>query len=171
MAEPNTLYRVMILYMLDRVEHPITNTQITDLILEKEYTNYFVVQETVSDLLSSELITSESTHNNTRYRLTSEGRQTLSFFHDKVSPEIRQEIDAYLREHDVEMRRELSAYANYERATGDGYQVHCVVKHTETPVLEVTLHVSSEEEAQAICANWNAESEDVYASLMDHLVK
>ena len=69
MADLHTMYRVMILYMLNQVEYPLTNTQITNFILEKEYTNYFTVQEILSDLISSQLIPAESTHNNTRYRI------------------------------------------------------------------------------------------------------
>ena len=70
MSDLHTMYRVMILYMLNQVEYPLTNTQITNFILEKEYTNYFKVQEILSDLISSQLITAEPTHNNTRYRIT-----------------------------------------------------------------------------------------------------
>ena len=41
MTELHTMYRVMILYMLNRLEYPLTNTQITNFILEKDYTNYY----------------------------------------------------------------------------------------------------------------------------------
>ena len=47
MTELDTMYRVMILYMLNLVEYPLTNTQITNFVLEKEYTNYFTVQEAI----------------------------------------------------------------------------------------------------------------------------
>ena len=77
MTELDTMYRVMILYMLNLVEYPLTNTQITNFVLEKEYTNYFTVQEAITSLLQTDLITAESTHNNTRYHLTDYGRQTL----------------------------------------------------------------------------------------------
>ena len=70
MTELDTMYRVMILYMLNLVEYPLTNTQITNFVLEKEYTNYFTVQEAITSLLQTDLITAESTHNNTRYHLT-----------------------------------------------------------------------------------------------------
>ena len=83
MTELDTMYRVMILYMLNLVEYPLTNTQITNFVLEKEYTNYFTVQEAITSLLQTDLITAESTHNNTRYHLTDYGRQTLDFFHTK----------------------------------------------------------------------------------------
>ena len=84
MADLHTMYRVMILYMLNQVEYPLTNTQITNFILEKEYTNYFTVQEILSDLISSQLITAESTHNNTRYRITPYGQESRGFLHVKI---------------------------------------------------------------------------------------
>ena len=37
MTELDTMYRVMILYMLNLVEYPLTNTQITNFVLEKAY--------------------------------------------------------------------------------------------------------------------------------------
>ena len=46
MSETFTLYRLMILYMLDKVDFPLTNTQITNFIQEKDYTDYFTVQQT-----------------------------------------------------------------------------------------------------------------------------
>ena len=34
------LYKLMILYILDKVEFPLTQTQLTNFLLEKEYTTY-----------------------------------------------------------------------------------------------------------------------------------
>ncbi len=171
MAEPNTLYRVMILYMLDKVEYPLTGTQITNFITEKDYTNYFTVQETIADLRDSELILAEPTHNNTRYRLSEEGQRSLSYFSEKISPEIKEEIDAYFRQNDVKLKQETNVYADYYKAPGKGYQVCCRIKNREATVLELTLTVQTAEQAQAICDNWGKENENVYAQLMDLLLK
>ena len=92
MSETFTLYRLMVLYMLDKVDFPLTNTQITNFILEKDYTTYFTIQQTLSELLDSELIVAESTHNNTLYRITEEGQQALNFFSNKISDGIKQDI-------------------------------------------------------------------------------
>ena len=40
LQDPLTLYKLMVLYMLDRVKFPITTAQISNYILEKEYTNF-----------------------------------------------------------------------------------------------------------------------------------
>lgn len=171
MADLNTMYRIIVLYMLSRVEFPLTNTQITNFILEKDYTDYFTVQQAISDLLSSGLITAESTHSNTRYRITEDGDDTLQLFIDKISPEIRADISAYFTEHHYDLRQEASVYADYYKASGSGYSAHCVIKNLEQPVLDLTITVPTKEQARSICSNWENEHTEVYAVLMDHLLK
>ena len=48
MADTLSLYKLIILKMLEQVEYPLTNSQITEFILDKEYTNYFTVQQALS---------------------------------------------------------------------------------------------------------------------------
>ena len=171
MAEPLTLYRLIILFMLDKVEYPLTNTQITNFILEKDYTTYFTVQQTFADLLSSDLITAESTHNNTRYRITAEGKEALHFFGDKITDAIKKDILTFFEEHHYDLKQETSVFADYFKATGSGYSVRCQIKETDQTVIDLTLSVSTKEQAQAVCSNWQNQSEQVYATLMDLLIK
>ena len=51
--EPLTLYKLIILYMLNRVNFKLTYSQISSFILEKEYTNYITLQQVISDLQDS----------------------------------------------------------------------------------------------------------------------
>ena len=171
MADLSTMYRIMILFMLNKVEYPLTNTQITNLILEKGYTDYFSVQQTLSDLLSSELITAESTHNNTRYRITDEGQQTLNFFENKISDEIKKDIMTYFKEHHYDLKQETSVYADYYKASGKGFAARCQIRDNKTSLVDLTLTVNTKEQAEAICRNWAKQNEEVYALLMDLLIK
>lgn len=54
MAEPFTIYKLTILYMLDKAGFPLSNTQISNFFLEKEYTDYFRVQEVVGNFVFEE---------------------------------------------------------------------------------------------------------------------
>ena len=44
------LYKLMVLYMLNKVDFPLTNSQISEFILDKGYTNYFTLQQALHDL-------------------------------------------------------------------------------------------------------------------------
>ena len=41
MAQPLTLYKLIVLYMLDRVDFPLSTSQISEFVLDKGYTTYF----------------------------------------------------------------------------------------------------------------------------------
>ena len=53
MAESFKLYKLIILYMLNKVDFPLTNSQISEFILDQGYTTYFKLQQALSELLSS----------------------------------------------------------------------------------------------------------------------
>ncbi len=77
MAEALTQYKLIVLYMLDHVDFPLTNTQISNFVLDKDYTTYFTIQQVMSELISAGLIRTESTHNNTHYYITPAGQDTF----------------------------------------------------------------------------------------------
>ena len=150
-----TLYKLIILYMLQNVNFPLSNTQISDFILEKEYTNYFHLQEKV--------------RNTSYYHMTEEGSKTLSFFENEISPEIREEIDRYMKEHSYELRKKASVVADYYKTAGDDYEVRCQARERKTTIFEIVVTVLSEEAAKKICSNWENRSQKIYASIMNEL--
>ena len=70
MANAQTLYKLMILYMLRKVSFPLSNAQITEFMVGKTYTDYFHVQEAISDLVEAKLIDAEKIRNTSRYTAT-----------------------------------------------------------------------------------------------------
>ena len=48
--EPLTLYKLIVLYLLNKVSFPLTMAQVSDLILEKEYTSYLTLQQVINDV-------------------------------------------------------------------------------------------------------------------------
>ena len=70
LSEPMTLYKLMILYMLNQVKFPLTNSNISDFFVSKEYTTYFIVQQALTELLEANLISMENINNTSRYDMT-----------------------------------------------------------------------------------------------------
>ena len=64
--EPLTLYKLIVLYMLDRVTFPLTTAQISEFILEKEYTNFLTLQTAISELTETGLAESRTLLNRTQ---------------------------------------------------------------------------------------------------------
>lgn len=171
MAIPATLYKLTILYMLEHADFPLSNSQISDFFLEKEYTDYFTVQQTIHELIDSELIHAESTQLNTQYTNTSAGKETLRFFADKLSSDIRADVAAYFSLNRFSMKTENAYLADYYKLPSGEYEVHCQLKEKAVNRLDFTLMVKTKEQAEAICFNWKEQAEDVFACLMDMLLK
>ncbi len=93
LSEPVTLYKLMNLYMLQQVNFPLTNAQLTNFFLEHDYTTYFTLQQTLNELAEAGLVRKETIRNSTRYEITQEGSDALSFFGSNISPAIIQDID------------------------------------------------------------------------------
>ena len=170
MAEPNMIYKISVLLLLSKVDSPLSNAQIVQFYLDKEYTDYFTIQQVISDLEDSNLIEVNQSHNNTLYTLTTEGRHTLELMHDKITPAIEEDIVSYLKENKLEIRNDNSLSANYDKATGGGYIVHCKYIQDKQVLLDLSIHTSSIHQAETICNNWRDRHEDVYMSLMDTLI-
>ena len=97
MSTPFTIYKLIVLYMLQNTEDTLTNSQISEFILDREYTNYFHLQQAISELVEADLVTMDTRSNTSHYRITEDGKKTLSFFQKDISPEIKQEVREYLK--------------------------------------------------------------------------
>lgn len=166
-----TLYKLIILYMLTKVSFPMTNAQISDFILGEEYTSYFHLQQALSEMAESNLVHIETRRNTSYYHLTKEGEKTLHYFGNQISDAIKDDIARYLEKNSYEMRNEISHRADFYQTDSGEYEARCQVLERRHKVIELTLTVPTEEAADAICRNWEKKSQDVYAYLMDELLK
>ena len=161
MAEAFTLYKLIILYMLDKVDFPLTNSQISEFVLDKGYTDYFKLQQALSELADGGLILKESTHNRTLFHLTEDGKGTIHLFRDKISKPIQDDIDHFLQTKQYDLKNEVSVKADYMKNAGEEYH---------EPLIDLTLSVPTEKEAAAIALNWQKKNQVVYAWLMSQLL-
>ena len=168
--EPMTLYKLMNLYMLKQVNFPLTNAQLTNFFTEHEYTTYFTLQQALNELEDAGLIHKEPSHNSTRYEITREGEETLNFFGKNISPAIVNDMDQYLKENKFRLRAEVGTSADYYKATGQDYIVHCEVREGKTVLIRLDLALPDKEQAEAMCSNWKEKSQEIYSFAMKTLL-
>ena len=167
--EPMTLYKLIVLYMLDRVSFPLTRAQIEGFILEKEYTNYLTLQQAIGELCEIRLVSAKTVHNRTQLMLTEEGRSTLTFFCSNIPEPIKEEIDSYLKENSMELRNESAVTGQYFKTAGGSYQAVLAAAERGETLIELKLAVPDEKTASALCDHWQRRNEAVYAAIMKEL--
>lgn len=168
-AHTTALYKLIILYMLNRVDFPLTKAQICEFILEKEYTNFLTLQECFGELIDDEMIVAKSMRNRTHLTLTEEGKNTLHYFENQINRAIKDEIDAYFSSNSMELRNEVSILSDYYKATSGEYEAHLKAIDKGVTLVEITMSVPDEETASSICQNWEKKNQLVYQQLIKEL--
>lgn len=170
MSEAFTLYKLIILYMLEKVDFPLTNGQISEFILDKGYTTYFTLQQAISEMVEAGFIREESTHNRTMYHLTEEGSETIQFFKSNISPAIRSDIDTFLKEKEYELKSEVGVKADYYLNHTNEYSVRCQICEGDTSLIDLTISVPTKDEAISVANNWTKRHQEIYAQIMANLL-
>jgi hypothetical protein len=169
--ESFNLYKLIVLYILNKVKTPLPQRIIFDFVTSRGYTNYFTILSAFGDLLQAELILESTTYHISYYSLTRAGRETLESFGSSLSFEIRHEIDDYLKEKKYEIIEESSLVSDYHRTKDGTYLAACTLREGNHVLFHLELDVATEEDAVHVCENWREQSETLYQQAMVHLLR
>ena len=167
----NTLYKLMTMYTLSRVDFALTNSQITNVFLDLGYTNYFNVQYALGELVDSGLVHEEAYPDYRYYALTDSGKTSMDALRSSLSSSIRSDIDDYLKKRRLEFREALSSRAEYYRTTDGAWAVRCRVMDHTTALIDMTLTVPNETQAKAVSQEWKEKSQEIYAMVIRKLTQ
>ncbi len=169
LQDPLTLYKLIVLYMLNRVSFPLTTAQISDFILDKDYTNFLTLQQVINELTETGMISAQTIRNRTHLAITDEGRETLQYFENRISDAIKNDINEYLRKNEFTLRNEVSVLADYYKSTSGEYEARLIAKDRGINLVDITLSVPMEEMASSICDNWQKKNQEIYKYLIEQL--
>ena len=193
MASPFTTYKLIILYMLQNSEGDLTNSQITDFILDRKYTNYFQLQQAVSELVEADLVEMSSQSNRTYYRLTEEGKNTLKYFFllqsvgntcgwtgegkntlkyfsRELSSDIKKEVEEYLNSLHCKIEEHLLTPADYYPTKEGSYSVRLRIIEGGVSIVDLSIKVPNLAAAQSVCESWPYKYQNVYDKIMEELL-
>lgn len=167
--DPLALYKLIILYMLDCVDFPLTKAQVGDFVLDREYMNFMTLSEVIGELIDSKDVSAQSYRNRTHLKLTKSGSETIGYFKNEINPGIREEIEKYFKDNSMKLRNEVSVLSECYLATSGEWEAHLLAKDRDINLVDITLSVPSEETAQEICENWSSRNQEIYQFLVKNL--
>ncbi len=163
------LYKLIVLYFLNQSDQPIPNSILSDFILEKGYTDYLSFQQTLSELTEDGMILVDQTHTKSYYIIADIGKETLRFFGNQLPIDTCREIDHYLEKNRMSIVDSTSIKTDYTRIHPHEYLATGCIYERGSKIMEVTLNVTSEEEAVDVCRRFTTKNEEVYAQLLSLL--
>ena len=165
-----TIYKLIILYILSKVDTALPPGIISDYITEHGYTNYFTLQNAFGELLEADLIREDSTYHLSYYTITDAGRETLTLFGTPLSQDIRMEIDDYLQKNKFQIVDDTSFVTDYQPTPEGTYLASCTMRERSRVIFRLELEVATEKDALKVCENWQSNSETLYQTAITHLL-
>ena len=170
-AEEMMYYKLIILYILDRLSMPISNAELSRIVLEKQYAPFFAMQHVLGDLVEDKYIeVVKEEKNSHEYQITPEGVETISLFYKDIPTEKRDEIDGFLQQELFHLRDRRSSTADFYESRKDEYIVELRVTERGTDLINLNLLVTTPEQADTICNRWKEASTEVYQYLITRLL-
>lgn len=168
-TESMVLYKLIVLYMLDRVNFTLTNSQISGFILDKGYTNYFTLQEAINGLIDSGFAYVSNMRGASHYKITDKGEEALSMFENRIPYAIKQDVLDFFEKQQINLKKETEVQADYFLNDMNEYTVSCVINDRNEPLLDIRFCVPTQAVASAICENWRHKSTEIYDLLVKQL--
>ena len=168
--EAVAIYKLIILYMLDRAGGELTMPRTSSFLIENGYANFETLLQTYDEIEQNGFVTERSMGGKTFLQITEEGEETLGFFADQLPDGIKQQVRTYLKDMGREIANEESIFGEYYRSTFGDYTTHLVVKESGHPVISLDLSVPDEETAKKAVSGWKEKSSELYQQLLEMLL-
>jgi predicted transcriptional regulator len=166
----SALNKLIVLYILDKIEISISNAQITNIILENNIINYFSLQECIAELEKSDLLKLEENQGKLTYQISDAGQRAISMFADRIPKSSKTLINDYILKNKDRIKKESEIFADFTKNSENEYVVNLKVIENEIVLIDLKLNVVSAKQARLICDKWNSSSSKIYGHIMDSLI-
>ena len=163
--------KVLILYVLEKANKPLTNDVLYKIVLAAVDMNYFYFQQFMLDLINVGYIFSFQKEEQTLYQITDNGKTTLDLTLDLLPGIIKLKADTNLKPILDSSEEEQSIVAEYTPLSENHYTIICKVVENNETVFEVKTFAGSREQAKQIVDNWQNNADNIYPKLLDILTK
>ena len=166
--------KLLILYLLSKMELPMSHGQITEFIIRMEFMNYYTLQEALWEMTEKGWLESVSENSEeqstTLFFITSEGENILELLKEKLTGNIQGHINKYVHENYKEHKRRYENTASYfSDMENDIFIVKCAVYEDNRPIIELSISVDTKEQAKLIQSKWKSDASVLYSKIIDVL--
>ena len=162
--------KLLMLYVLKSIHEPISNTQLTEIILENNFINYFTFQQYLSELEEAKFVEYHKANDKNLLVLTKQGDTVLSLFKSRLSPAKTAIIDQYIKDKIESIKKELTIHADYTLGDNDSFIVDLKAVENQALLMELKLSVPSKNQAISICNKWKDNPSDIYNSIINTFI-
>lgn len=162
--------KLIILYLLHKVEFSLTRIQLYNFLLNYNYTNFQLLQEALLELEETNMIENQLIAQRSFVTITEEGIATLQLLEEDLNSTLKKDIDQNLYKKKLALQNELSINATYDKSTlSNEYEAHLTAIEGNVTLIDLTISIPTQKLAESVCKNWKKKSESIYQYLTEQL--
>ncbi len=161
-------HKVIILYLVEKMDIPMTKGQIEQFILEEGILNTLMLSEYLNELTEAGYLEKTLDNNTTRYTITEEGLLTIDLFLKDIFQSTRNKVLKYVAENRKSVKQDFQTIANYFfDHKNNEYIVKCALYEDEMMLMELSVSVVTKQQAVDICTNWRTNVSTLYGGILN----
>ncbi|MDU2488980.1 MAG: DUF4364 family protein [Clostridium celatum] len=161
--------KLLVLYVIKSLRQAISKTQLTEIILENNFINYFTLQQYISELETAKFVEYIEKNDKKLITITTKGENVLSIFNDRISPIKRDIIDNYISKTIDNIKKELTIHSDYTIEKNNSFIVDLKALEDETLLIDLKISVPTKKQATSLCNRWKENPSDIYTKIVQVL--
>ena len=161
--------KLLILYILNKVNKPLNSEELLKLVLSITDMNYFYFQQFLLDLQENKYIINYNSDNMSLYKITEEGIKTLELTGNIIPGILKLRVDSQFKDSLSEIKEEQSITAEFIPESENEYYVKCKLNENNKTLLDITLYAGSRNQANNIVNNWKKNANIIYPQIFNML--
>ena len=162
--------KVLILYILDKLNKDITNAGLFKITSSINNINYFYFQQTLTDLVDSKLVGTYTKDDETVFKITSEGKNNFALTTDVLPGIMKLKADNIFKKELYEIEEASSVSAEYTPKNEKDFTVKCKIVENNETIFEIKTFAGSADRAKRIIDNWNNNASSIYPKILNLLL-
>lgn len=162
--------KLIIIYMLCKMDVPVSLSYIQKFVLSSEYMDYFTLSSHISNLEENGYIIKNIEHNRSTYKVSERGREMLTLFENLISDNIKDDTDRYVKKNINQVKKEFSIVATYKKNADNDFSVICGAYEESSPLIELNIKVTTKKYAKIVCENWTKDASKYYLEILKFLL-
>ena len=169
----STENKLIMLFMLDKMEIPLTENNIIDICTSKNsWLEYMDCKDVLWQLQDVGFIYKTiDSEEESRYNITIKGRNCLSEFYQKIRAHVREDITKFAKENRMSFKRSQEYVSKYTKNTDGSRTV--VLKICDpldsSHIFEVKIKVATRKQAVTMATKWKEQAPLIYEYLLENL--
>ena len=170
-ANSEELIQNKLLYIIDKSPSNLTKYELIEFLLEKNYIDFFSIQQYLSELIDSDFIEIINNDNKEQYKVLEKGNTALDCFISKIPDNIKKDLEVEFNSQKIQKKKETQVISEYFQREDGQFIVNLRLVENSDTLFSLYLNVATKEQAELISDSWKEKTDLIYSETIRLLIE